>query len=124
MLTYNTLCHLKLEACHQLRNFSLLHSGDCVEGASNLPLMCERIAAYEQPADSESCRPPTPVAVNKCSGGCGKVTGQCCEPSAYRYDAVRFSCPDGRPDKVASVLVIEECACLKGTSKLQLPPVV
>lgn len=124
MQSYNSLCHLRRESCLQLRNYTLLHAGTCVEGASNAPLMCERVALYDRPITADGCQSKQLIAVNRCSGGCGKVTGLCCEPSSHRYVPTRMSCPDGGEDVVADVLVIDECACIKGTAKLELPPVV
>ncbi|KAK2180194.1 hypothetical protein NP493_455g01025 [Ridgeia piscesae] len=61
--------------------------------------------------------------VFSCEGGCGKVTGYCCDPTELSYKHVQFVCPGGAT-KVAKLLQIEQCGCVRGRMSRQLSLIV
>lgn len=60
------------------------------------PLECGLIPHFGHVKTKEGCVTTLRQAINKCSGGCGSVTGQCCYPSKLRNIFAEVKCPDNK----------------------------
>ncbi|KAI0218851.1 hypothetical protein LSAT2_029472 [Lamellibrachia satsuma] len=123
MITFYNLCKLKFEACAQARNYTLLHDGDCLDGLPNEPLMCTVMRRYKRVTDDAGCRTADVERVFSCQGGCGKVTGYCCDPTVFNYKRMQFVCSGGKT-KFAKVLQVQQCGCIPGRMSRKLSLVV
>ena len=64
--------------------------------------MCTVMRHYKRVTDAAGCHTEDVQRVFSCEGGCGKVTGYCCDPTELSYKHVQFVCPGGAT-KVAKV---------------------
>ena len=99
ILGYNLLSHtrynqiagvslvLSLRQCHVVCSLT--------DGLPNDPLMCTLMRHYKRVTDDDGCSTKDVERMFSCEGGCGKVTGYCCEPTEFSYTRMLFTCPAG-----------------------------
>ena len=63
------------------------------DGEPNDPIFCAMMPRYRSVTDDAGCKTDL-LQTNVCSGGCGKITGYCCEPEHTTYHRRQFVCPD------------------------------
>lgn len=73
------------------------------------PLNCSVTYHFGNVRTPENCLTTKPHSINKCSGGCGNVAGQCCRPKTVRQIHAEVLCPDANR-KVVKVSPTEASA--------------
>ncbi|XP_064597834.1 LOW QUALITY PROTEIN: uncharacterized protein LOC135464334 [Liolophura sinensis] len=108
--TYINRCHLQRKACLEGKIFTEIHPGYCGVDNPSEPLNCSVVYHFGNVRTPENCLTTKPHSVNKCSGGCGNVAGQCCRPKTVRQIHAEVVCPDTNR-KVVKIPLITKCEC-------------